>query len=247
MAPEDDDSQINSLRKELEVSLARVALLEKENHELRQEVIRLKAQISSLKAHDNERKSMLWKKIQNSMDSCNSDASQQRQSDFVKTLEQSLDGETFRPRPSFQGLEAGKERSTKVPKPPPKPTSVISPSTTEVNENKVKVSSVPTAFTAPPPPPMPSKLLAGSKAVRRVPEVVELYRSLTRKDAQMENRSNPTATPVVAFNRNMIGEIENRSTYLLAVSVISAYSFKLEYLYPKYIYCLLMICVLVHR
>ncbi|XP_024035341.1 protein CHUP1, chloroplastic isoform X3 [Citrus sinensis] len=198
MAPEDDDSRIDSFQKERD---ARIALLEKENFELRQEVLRLKAQISSLKAHDNERKSMLWKKLQNP----NTDTSPQKQTDFVKTQEfQNLDGETFRPRPGFQELEAGKERSMKVPKPPPRHTS----------ENKVQT---PVAFPAPPPPPLPSKFLAGSKTVRRVPEVVELYRSLTRKDAHMENRSNTTAAPVIAFTRNMIGEIENRSTYLSAI------------------------------
>ncbi|KAH9701809.1 CHUP1-like protein [Citrus sinensis] len=198
MAPEDDDSRIDSFQKERD---ARIALLEKENFELRQEVLRLKAQISSLKAHDNERKSMLWKKLQNP----NTDTSPQKQTDFVKTQEfQNLDGETFRPRPGFQELEAGKERSIKVPKPPPRHTS----------ENKVQT---PVAFPAPPPPPLPSKFLAGSKTVRRVPEVVELYRSLTRKDAHMENRSNTTAAPAIAFTRNMIGEIENRSTYLSAI------------------------------
>ncbi|GAY37827.1 hypothetical protein CUMW_031970 [Citrus unshiu] len=183
MAPEDDDSRIDSFQKERD---ARIALLEKDNFELRQEVLRLKAQISSLKAHDNERKSMLWKKLQNP----NTDTSPQKQTDFVKTQEfQNLDGETFRPRPGFQELEAGKERSMKTP----------------------------VAFPAPPPPPLPSKFLAGSKTVRRVPEVVELYRSLTRKDAHMENRSNTAAAPVIAFTRNMIGEIENRSTYLSAI------------------------------
>ncbi|GAY37825.1 hypothetical protein CUMW_031970 [Citrus unshiu] len=198
MAPEDDDSRIDSFQKERD---ARIALLEKDNFELRQEVLRLKAQISSLKAHDNERKSMLWKKLQNP----NTDTSPQKQTDFVKTQEfQNLDGETFRPRPGFQELEAGKERSMKVPKPPPRHTS----------ENKVQT---PVAFPAPPPPPLPSKFLAGSKTVRRVPEVVELYRSLTRKDAHMENRSNTAAAPVIAFTRNMIGEIENRSTYLSAI------------------------------
>jgi len=60
--------------------------------------------------------------------------------------------------------------------------------------------------------------------VRRVPEVMELYRSLTRRDAHKENRSNPAGTPVVAFTKNMIGEIENRSAYLSAVSMVTAHS-----------------------
>ncbi|KAK6271746.1 hypothetical protein POUND7_008829 [Theobroma cacao] len=205
--------QITRLKKELEAALGRNGSLEKENQELKQEVARLKAQISSLKAHDNERKSMLWKKLHNSIDNSNADASLQKSSDFLKVPEQGLEAENVYPRPSFQELAVRKERQSKVPKPPPRSNSFISPSPKEVSENKVTTPSVP----APPPPPLPSKLLAGSRSVRRVPEVVELYRSLTRKDTNMENKTNAAATPVLAFSRNMIGEIENRSTYVSAI------------------------------
>ncbi|XP_031271881.1 protein CHUP1, chloroplastic isoform X2 [Pistacia vera] len=212
MPPGDDESQISSLKKQLEASFARSSSLEKENHELRQEVARLKAQINSLKAHDNERKSLLWKKLQNSMDGSNTDhASQYKQ--------YNLDDETtFCPKPNFQELQGGKDRSMNVPKPPPRPTpAAISHSLKQVNQNQIKVPSMPMPAPAPPPPPLPSKLLSGAKSVRRVPEIVELYRSLTKKDAQMDNRTNASATPVMAFNKNMIGEIENRSSYLSAI------------------------------
>ncbi|OMP02435.1 hypothetical protein COLO4_11093 [Corchorus olitorius] len=195
----DDESefffQIARLKKELEASLAINGSLEKENQELKQEVARLKAQISSLKAHDNERKSMLWKKLHNSMDNSSMDALLQKSSDFIKVSEQSFE---------FQELAVKKERQ-KVTKPK------------EANENKVKAPPPPVPAPAPPPPPLPSKLLAGSRSVRRVPEVAELYRLLTRKDATMENKTNAAATPVLAFTRNMIGEIENRSTYVSAI------------------------------
>ncbi|XWS74363.1 hypothetical protein CRYUN_Cryun02cG0208900 [Craigia yunnanensis] len=216
MPLEDDESelrQITRLKKELEASVVRNDSLEKENQELKEEVARLKAQISSLKAHDNERKTMLWKKLHNSIDNCNTDASQQKSSDFIKVPEQGLVAENVYPRPSFQELAVRKDRQSKVPKSPPRSNSLISRSPKEVNEKKVKAPSVP----APPPPPLPSKLLASSRSVRRVPEVVELYRSLTRKDANMENKTNATATPLLAFTRNMIGEIENRSTYVSAI------------------------------
>ncbi|TXG74424.1 hypothetical protein EZV62_003003 [Acer yangbiense] len=196
MAREDDELQI---RKELEACIARNALLEKENSELRQEVARLRAQVSSLKAHDNERKLMLWKKLQ--------------QPDFVKIPDKNPDGGSLSSKLRFQESEVGKERSIKVPKPPPpRPGSI-----------KVPPPSTPPPPTtppklAPPPPPFPSRFLAGTKSVRRVPEVIELYRSLTRKDAQIGNRTNSAATtPALAFTRNMIGEIENRSTYVLAI------------------------------
>lgn len=180
---------------ESEINLAKIDSLEKENQELKQEVSRLKAQISSLRAHNNERKTMLWKKFQLSMDSNYTDASP---------------GVT---RTDFP--ESTVEKPMKIPNPPPKPSSVTPSLPKEVKG--IKAPPAP----APPPPPPPSKSLVGTRAVRRVPEVMELYRSLTRRDAHKENRSNPAGTPVVAFTKNMIGEIENRSAYLSAVSMVA--------------------------
>ncbi|GMI96953.1 IPGA1-LIKE1 [Hibiscus trionum] len=203
----DDESRlrqpISLLKKQLEASLAINDSLVKENQDLKQEVARLKAQISSLKAHDNERKSLLWKKLHSSKEDRNTDVSQQKSSD----------SENVYPRPSFQELATRKER-LEAPKPPSRSHHpFISVSPKEVNENKAKAPLVP----APPAPPLPSKLLAGSRSVRRVPEVGELYRSLTRKDANIENKTNTTAAPLLAFTKNMIGEIENRSTYVSAI------------------------------
>ncbi|KAJ6692236.1 PROTEIN CHUP1 CHLOROPLASTIC [Salix purpurea] len=209
MRKEEDESLIIYLKKEVEAALLRTDSLEKENQELQQEVVRLKAQISSLKAHDNERKSMLWKKLQNPFESSKTDVFLQKQSDFVKVSERSVEHSS--PRTSIQELAPRKETLAKVPNPPPKPTSVAPPSPKEVGSNKLSPTS------APPPPPPPPKMSVGSKTVRRVPEVVEFYRLLTRRDAHMENRINSAAIPVVAFTPSMIGEIENRSSYLSAI------------------------------
>lgn len=211
MPQEDEDSEIGLLRKELEASMARNGSLEKENGELRQEVARLRAQISTLKAHNNERKSMLWKKLQNSIDSnYNIEAIQQKPAPFVNVSGQS-------PRQDFSESAAIKERPTRVPNPPPRPPVLSSPASLK-DVREYKVSSAPAP--APPPPPLPSKSLVGSKAVRRVPEVMELYRSLTKRDAHTENKVNPAGRQAVALTRNMIGEIENRSTYISAVSLV---------------------------
>jgi hypothetical protein len=74
----------------------------------------------------------------------------------------------------------------------------------------------------PPPPPPPgslSKSLAGGDKVHRAPEVVEFYQSLMKREAK-NTTSLGSKTSNVSDNRsNMIGEIENRSTFLLAVSV----------------------------
>ncbi|XP_024025486.1 protein CHUP1, chloroplastic [Morus notabilis] len=218
MLREDDEFEINLLRRQLEASLVSNISLAKENEELRQEVARLKAQVSTLRAHNHERKSMLWKKLQNSMDGSNNiDVLQQKPSFLVNLSSgQSQAVEKLHQKPDFLESEATKEKPQKAPNPPPSPPSSTSPVfLKEVKEHKV--SSPPSQAPPPPPPPLPSKALVGSKAVRRVPEVMELYRSLTRRDANMENKSSPAKAPALALTRNMIGEIENRSTYISAV------------------------------
>ncbi|KAG6629057.1 hypothetical protein I3843_14G058700 [Carya illinoinensis] len=205
----DDDSEINLLKKKLEASLERVDSLEKENQELKQEASRLKVQISSLRAYNNERKTILWKKLQSSLDGSYTDAPQHKPSTLVNVSEQSPEAEKSCTRTDFP--ESTAEKPIRIPIPPPRPNSVTLSSPKEVKGNKAP--SAP----APPPPPLPSKPLVGSRAVRRVPEVIELYRSLTRRDPQKENRTNPTGSLLVASTKNMIGEIENRSRYLSAI------------------------------
>ncbi|XP_050216706.1 protein CHUP1, chloroplastic [Mercurialis annua] len=155
MQEEENESLMRYLKKEVEACLMRNDSLEKENEELRQQVVRLKAQITCLKAHDTERKSMLWKKLHTSNDTTTT------QPDFTKLA-----------------------------------------------------SEPPSKQSAPPPPPLPSKAPMGPKAVRRVPEVVELYRLLTRKNGKKVNSS---ATPGSAFTSDMIGEMEKRSSHVSAV------------------------------
>ncbi|XP_025690205.1 protein INCREASED PETAL GROWTH ANISOTROPY 1 isoform X1 [Arachis hypogaea] len=78
--------------------------------------------------------------------------------------------------------------------------------------------------TAPPPPPPPPKVGRAAPAkVRRVPEVVEFYHSLMRRDSQARREpgsgggGGSAEVPATANARDMIGEIENRSTHLLAI------------------------------
>lgn len=70
----------------------------------------------------------------------------------------------------------------------------------------------------PPPPPPPKGRRVGAEKVRRVPEVVEFYHSLMRKNSRRECGGGMAETlPASANARDMIGEIENRSTHLLAI------------------------------
>ncbi|KAE8689448.1 phospholipase A1-IIgamma-like [Hibiscus syriacus] len=135
-----------------------------------------------------------------------------------------------------------RSRVPRVPKPPPRPSS--SSSTSSSNDSTEKQTSPPPPppppaqvaavklVAPPPPPPLPIKAIAppppppprkGTRTiatnVRRVPEVVEFYHSLMRRDSKREagGCTVPDALPATAISRDMIGEIENRSAYLLAI------------------------------
>lgn len=190
------NSEITFLVEDIEAVLEMNRFLEKENEELKTEVARLKSQIVSLKAHDIERKSILWKKFQYPNNIDNKEGIPKKQ--IAQTPEQSQKSVSESKKPS-------------PPPPPPPPCKVI------VSENSA--TTPPKKGPPPPPPPLPSKSLVGSKlAVRRVPEVIDFYRYLNRRNAQIENRTNVTGTPRDGNPSNMIGEIENRSMYLTAVS-----------------------------
>ncbi|KAI5657313.1 hypothetical protein M9H77_26106 [Catharanthus roseus] len=127
--------------------------------------------------------------------------------------------------PSYGSLSDSAERAlaeiSNVPPPPPPPP-----------PSKALVAKVPapppppppktkSAAPPPPPPPPPKGLKAVPAKVRRVPEVVEFYHSLMRRDSRRESGNGTSgaaeaAVPATAA-KDMIGEIENRSTHLLAI------------------------------
>lgn len=134
-----------------------------------------------------------------------------------------------------------RSRAPRVPKPPPRPSlsssSMRSRYTESAASENGNVETEKVISRPPPPPPPPFK--ASSKAgppppppppkgsrqvtakVRKVPEVVEFYHSLMRRESQSrrESLSGVVELPPAANPRDMIGEIENRSSHLLAVSV----------------------------
>lgn len=184
------------LVKDIEAVLEMNSLLEKENQELKNEVARLRSQIASLKAHDIERKSNLWKKLQYPSSMGTKEGMLQKQ--VVQSLQ------------TPEQLHRPKSESEKPSPPPPPPCKQI----VLQNSDLTAVKNGP----PPPPPPLPSKSLLGSRlAVRRVPEVIEFYRYLNKRNAKIENRTNVTGTSKEGSPKNMIGEIENRSMYLSAV------------------------------
>ncbi|CAG7886981.1 unnamed protein product [Brassica rapa] len=105
------------------------------------------------------------------------------------------------------------QRTNPPPPPPPPPPPLLQ------RPPPPSVSKAP-----PPPPPPPKSLNIASAKVRKVPEVVEFYHSLMRRDSTNSRRDstgggNAAAEAVLACSnaRDMIGEIENRSVYLLAI------------------------------
>ncbi|GAA0142640.1 non-motor actin binding protein [Lithospermum erythrorhizon] len=188
--------------------VSRIRHLEKENQELRQEVFRLKSQVSALKAHDVERRTTLWKKLQSSIDSKVADISFKKPTSPVEFSEIGK----LKDKPDLSEVAVKKDRPTAPQKPPPRTINAINKET-----HGSKQQTPPASAPPPPPPPVPPKLGGGSKPVRRVPEVMEFYRLIMKRDVQKENKNSVVGTMQDMNPRNMIGEIENRSTYLLAI------------------------------
>ncbi|KAK6932028.1 hypothetical protein RJ641_001652 [Dillenia turbinata] len=112
------------------------------------------------------------------------------------------------------------KRALRVPNPPPRPSVSIS------SEPKEGPAQIPLAQAAvlpppPPPPPPPPKLSMRSTAgtVQRAPQVVEFYHSLMRRDSRKDSLNGGTTDAIGVENAHssMIGEIENRSSHLLAI------------------------------
>ncbi|KAI3743691.1 hypothetical protein L1987_56754 [Smallanthus sonchifolius] len=137
-----------------------------------------------------------------------------------------------------------RSRVPRVPKPPPRPSTSSCSLSSSSSSNSSLDGSAERALTehqppvpsisrpAPPPPPPPPRTTKAAAPplppkglkplpakVRRVPEVVEFYHSLMRRESRREscNGASSADVPSTANTRDMIGEIENRSTHLLAI------------------------------
>lgn len=126
------------------------------------------------------------------------------------------------------------KRPPRIPRPPPKLTGEA-PSSTNANLPSGMPGGPPPPPPppgAPPPPPPPlggpprpppppgslSRAAGGGDKVHRAPEVVEFYQSLMKREAKKDTSALTSSTSnTVEARSNMIGEIENRSTFLLAV------------------------------
>ncbi|KAK4769963.1 hypothetical protein SAY87_030495 [Trapa incisa] len=127
------------------------------------------------------------------------------------------------PPPPPPPLPVKTEKATPLPPPlPPPPPSTKRkayppPPPPPPPQHQTKTSK----STPPPPPPPRSENIVLQAKVRRVPEVVEFYHSLMRRDCRRDSSAGLPADgpPSTANARDMIGEIENRSAYLLAIKM----------------------------
>lgn len=126
------------------------------------------------------------------------------------------------------------KRPTRVPRPPPKPSGGAAVSTNANPPNGVpSAPPIPPPPPGaplpplppggpPPPPPPPGSLSRGAmdgEKVHRAPELVEFYQTLMKREAKKDTSSLLVSSTSNASDArsNMIGEIENRSSFLLAV------------------------------
>lgn len=107
------------------------------------------------------------------------------------------------------------KRALRIPNPPPRPSSSIC--------NVVKVDGSIRLPPPPPPPPPPPAFCKPSTRktglVQRAPQVAELYHSLMRRDSKKDSSGGGICDVLSVANvrSSMIGEIENRSSHLLAI------------------------------
>lgn len=198
--------EIAPLRNQINDILERNRYLEEQNLQLRQEAQLLRKQIQSLKERDSDEKAVLVKKLHASSLSLASNCTS-KEKQFLP------DNYNSKAKQKVLLLES-KMKEPRVPKPPP-----IKKQLQATQHARNEGVQGPPPPPPPLPPPLSSKLQGGVlKAVQRVPEVVELYRMLTRKEGKVDAKAGSVGIPVIMNSREMIGEIENRSSYVLAVT-----------------------------
>ncbi|KAG2689553.1 hypothetical protein I3760_09G144600 [Carya illinoinensis] len=108
------------------------------------------------------------------------------------------------------------KRALRIPNPPPRPSCSISSGPTDEGPAQIPLPPPP----PPPPPPLPKfSVRSTAGMVKRAPQVVEFYHSLMKRDSRKDSSNGGMcdAPDVANVRSSMIGEIENRSSHLLAI------------------------------
>jgi hypothetical protein len=82
----------------------------------------------------------------------------------------------------------------------------------------------------PPPPPPPhqhSNINSNGNSVHKASALVELYNSMTKQNGKKDQNINGNCSSAIGRNpqSNILGELQNRSAHLLAVSIIFPFFF----------------------
>lgn len=112
----------------------------------------------------------------------------------------------------FKVKEAAKEGAFAKMRPP-----TLKPATEAV---EIQPNGLMNGPPPPPPPPLPRKAAAKAATMQKAPALVQFYHSLTKHDGKkgaMRN-GNSSSPAVVNPHSSIVGEIQNRSAHLLAVS-----------------------------
>lgn len=108
--------------------------------------------------------------------------------------------------------ETNEKRASRIPNTPPKPSSSV--------PNGPKEGGCIQIPSPPPPPPRKFSVRRGIGSLQPAPQVVEFYHSLMKRVSRKDSHNAGThdVPDVTNVHSNMIGEIQNRSSQLLAVS-----------------------------
>ncbi|MBA0810883.1 hypothetical protein Gohar_002834 [Gossypium harknessii] len=136
-----------------------------------------------------------------------------RQSDgFMCTKEMEKEAEPVSSqKPAASASLDFERRALRIPNPPPRPSCSV--------PSGPKEESCPQIPPPPPPPPPKFSVRSSTGVVKRAPQVVEFYHSLMKRDSRKDSTNGGIRdVPDVANVRSsMIGEIENRSSHLIAI------------------------------
>ncbi|PKA46043.1 Protein CHUP1, chloroplastic [Apostasia shenzhenica] len=229
------ETENRALRLEVDALLAKIRELEDEQQQREGRMNEMEAEIEELRRTVSEQqseqfqglidasaRSILLKNIRKSPKSADITLNHGISKREPSKERKEEDMETELPhQPRFNREEILKPRLPRVPKPPPMPSASSSDSASSSSSSELAPPiGVRSCIPPPPPPPPPPSAKGGrtgSSSVRRVPEVVEFYHSLMRRDSKRDSGGGLADVPAAANARNMIGEIENRSAHLLAI------------------------------
>ncbi|KAI9195456.1 hypothetical protein LWI28_014992 [Acer negundo] len=192
----DLQSEVLSLKEELDKAHRLKAELEKQNKKFVEDLVAAEAKIAALTSRQQKKEPV------------GGEHKSPKFKDIQKIIANKLENSIVR-------KEAITDQSNIKP-PPSGPTYSISKPSADVERNAPACPSVPGP---PPPPPPPLRPLARAAASRKAPSFLQLYHSLTKQEMKKDHPSpvNRDKPAVSNAHSSIVGEIQNRSAHLLAI------------------------------